>query len=122
MDDPQKGIQFGAEGLSIPLSQSNPQAAKCRLGTYYAKNKKLPESGRSLFASTESWKGTQLTDLKVCRGALCCPMAHAAQSELPVMAVWTSRMQSISVLAGSPVRIMLSHCMAANICKSHQAA
>lgn len=65
MDDPQKGIQFGAEGLSIPLNQSNPQMAKCRLGTYYAKNKQLPEGGRSLFAIDESWKGTQLTDLKV---------------------------------------------------------
>lgn len=65
MDDPQKGIQFGAEGLSIPLSKDSPKAAKCRLGTYYAKSKQLAEGGRSLFAVTESWKGTQLTDLKV---------------------------------------------------------
>lgn len=65
MDDAKKGIQFGAEGLSIPFSRDNPKTAKCRLGTYYAKSKQLREGGRSLFAATESWKGTQLTDLKV---------------------------------------------------------
>ena len=67
MDDPKRGIQFGAEGLSIPLTKSSGQAkaAKCRLGTYYAKNPKLPEGGRSLFASSESCKGTELRTLKV---------------------------------------------------------
>ena len=67
MDDPRRGIQFGAEGLSIPLTAGSSQAqtAKCRLGTYYAKNLKLPEGGRSLFASNESYKGTELVALKV---------------------------------------------------------
>lgn len=65
MDAADRGIQFGAEGLSIPLDSSNPQFAKCRLGTYYAKNKLLPEGGRSLFAAAESWKGAQLVELQV---------------------------------------------------------
>ena len=67
MDDPKRGIQFGAEGLSIPLTASGSQgrAAKCRLGTYYAKNPTLLEGGRSLFAKGESLKGTELISLKV---------------------------------------------------------
>ncbi|GAB4820421.1 hypothetical protein N2152v2_007467 [Parachlorella kessleri] len=55
------GIQFGAEGLTIPLTAQAPRLAKCRLGTYY---ERLPGGGRSLFAEGESLKGTQLTDLK----------------------------------------------------------
>ena len=67
MDDPKRGIQFGAEGLSIPLTAGGTQAraAKCRLGTYYARNPCLPEGGRSLFAKGESLKGTELLSLKV---------------------------------------------------------
>ena len=67
MDDPKRGIQFGAEGLSIPLTAGSSQgrAAKCRLGTYYAKNPTLSEGGRSLFAKGESLKGTELVSLKV---------------------------------------------------------
>lgn len=67
MDDPKRGIQFGAEGLSIPLraGSSQAKAAKCRLGTYYAKNVTLLEGGRSLFAKGESLKGTELLSLKV---------------------------------------------------------
>ena len=67
MDDPKRGIQFGAEGLSIPLTAGSSQAraAKCRLGTYYAKNLTLSEGGRSLFAKGESLKGTELLSLKV---------------------------------------------------------
>lgn len=67
MDDPKRGIQFGAEGLSIPLTADGSQAraAKCRLGTYYAKNATLPERGRSLFAKGESLKGTELLSLQV---------------------------------------------------------
>ena len=67
MDDPKRGIQFGAEGLSIPLTTGSSQAkaAKCRLGTYYAKNLTLSEGGRSLFAKGESLKGTELLSLKV---------------------------------------------------------
>lgn len=67
MDDPKRGIQFGAEGLSIPLTAGGSQAkaAKCRLGTYYAKNSTLSEGGRSLFAKGESLKGTELVSLKV---------------------------------------------------------
>ena len=67
MDDPKRGIQFGAEGLSIPLTAGSSKAktAKSRLGTFYAKNAVLPEGGRSLFSSDESHKGTQLVSLKV---------------------------------------------------------
>lgn len=67
MDDPKRGIQFGAEGLSIPLTADGSQAraAKCRLGTYYAKNATLSEGGRSLFARGESLKGTELLSLEV---------------------------------------------------------
>lgn len=67
MDDPNRGIQFGAEGLSIPLTAGGTQAraANCRLGTYYAKNSCLPAGGRSLFAKDESFKGTELLSLKV---------------------------------------------------------
>lgn len=67
MDDPNRGIQFGAEGLSIPLiaGGTKAKAAKSRLGTYYARNPVLFESGRSLFAKGESHKGTELLSLKV---------------------------------------------------------
>lgn len=67
VDDPRRGIQFGAEGISIPLTTGGGQAkaARCRLGTYYARNPKLPEGGRSLFASSESYKGTELITLEV---------------------------------------------------------
>lgn len=66
MDDPNRGIQFGAEGLSIPLTGgTQARAAKCRLGTYYARNSCLPAGGRSLFAKDESLKGTELLSLKV---------------------------------------------------------
>lgn len=65
MDDPNRGIQFGAEGLSIPLTGgTQARAAKCRLGTYYARNSCLPAGGRSLFAKDESLKGTELLSLK----------------------------------------------------------
>lgn len=69
MDDPKRGIQFGAEGLSIPLTAGSDKAkfAKSRLGTFYAKNPALPEGGRSLFNASESLKGTELVSLKVCR-------------------------------------------------------
>jgi hypothetical protein len=57
MDDPKRGIQFGAEGLSIPLTAgSNARTAKSRLGTFYAKNSALPERGRSLFSTNDSLK------------------------------------------------------------------
>lgn len=67
MDSPKRGIQFGAEGLSIPFTQFDDQEkiAKCRLGTYYAKNSALSEGGRSLFAVGESHKGTELMWLQV---------------------------------------------------------
>ena len=74
MDDPQRGIQFGAEGLSIPLSQAGrkgPKTAKSRLGTFYARDSKLAEGGRSLFAGSESFKGTQLKSLKVLMASFC---------------------------------------------------
>lgn len=68
MDDPKRGIQFGAEGLSIPLTAGNSKGkfAKSRLGTFYAKDAKLAEGGRSLFAPSESLKGTELVSLQVC--------------------------------------------------------
>lgn len=67
MDDPKRGIQFGAEGLSIPLTagSSNARTAKSRLGTFYAKNSALPERGRSLFSANDSLKGAELVSLKV---------------------------------------------------------
>ncbi len=67
MDDPKRGIQFGAEGLSIPLTagSSNARTAKSRLGTFYAKNSALPERGRSLFSANDSLKRTELVSLKV---------------------------------------------------------
>jgi hypothetical protein len=66
MDDPKRGIQFGAEGLSIPLTAgSNARTAKSRLGTFYAKNSALPERGRSLFSTNDSLKCTELVSLKV---------------------------------------------------------
>lgn len=66
MDDPKRGIQFGAEGLSIPLTAgSNARTAKSRLGTFYAKNSALPERGRSLFSANDSLKCTELVSLKV---------------------------------------------------------
>ena len=80
-------IQFGAEGLTIPLSSSrdggasSERLAKCRLGTYYAKipssssTKSSSESnpqqraapgGRSLFSPREKdLKKTELVSLKV---------------------------------------------------------
>lgn len=66
MDDPKRGIQFGAEGLSIPLTagSSNARTAKSRLGTFYAKNSALPERGRSLFSANDSLKGAELVSLK----------------------------------------------------------
>lgn len=81
MDDLNRGIQFGAEGFSIPLAAGSTQAcaAKCRLGTYYAKNPTLSEGGRSLFAKGESLKGTELLSLKVdCMHTcnLLCPFRH----------------------------------------------
>ena len=67
VDDPNSGIQFGAEGLSIPLIEGSGRVkiAKSRLGTFYAEDSKLAEKGRSLFASTESLKGAELVSLKV---------------------------------------------------------
>ena len=67
MDDPKRGIQFGAEGLSIPLTagSSNARTAKSRLGTFYAKNSALPERGRSLFSANDNLKGAELVSLKV---------------------------------------------------------
>jgi len=64
VDKADYGIQFGAEGLTIPLGSTgkDPKHAKSRLGTYYAK---APGGGRSLFAEGESNKGTELVDLKV---------------------------------------------------------
>jgi len=71
-------MQFGAEGLIIPLSSrdgASERMAKCRLGTYYAK---IPSSsssgnqqaaapgGRSLFSPKEKdLKKTELVSLKV---------------------------------------------------------
>ena len=67
MDDPNRGIQFGAEGLSIPLIEGSAKVkiATSRLGTFYAKDSKLAEKGRSLFASSESLRGAELVSLKV---------------------------------------------------------
>uniref|UniRef100_A0A061R4X3 TLDc domain-containing protein n=1 Tax=Tetraselmis sp. GSL018 TaxID=582737 RepID=A0A061R4X3_9CHLO len=64
VDKPDGGIQFGAEGLTIPLGSTgaDPRLAKCRLGTFY---ERLPDGGRSLFAEHESIRGAALTDLKV---------------------------------------------------------
>ena len=58
------GIQFGPEGLTIPLGSTGaaPKLAKSRLGSYYAK---LPGGGRHLFSDSEVGKGTELTDLQV---------------------------------------------------------
>ncbi|CAD7701464.1 unnamed protein product [Ostreobium quekettii] len=62
IDKPSYGIQFGAEGLKIPLNGVE-RIAKCRLGTYYART---PDGGRTLFSGSEaSEKEAVLTDLKV---------------------------------------------------------
>ena len=74
-------IQFGAEGLIIPLSSQRDGAsermAKCRLGTYYAKipsstssksggQQRAAPGGRSLFSPKEKdLKKTELVSLKV---------------------------------------------------------
>lgn len=62
VDRPDNGIQFGAEGLKIPLIDGQEKVVKCRLGTFYSN---LPNGCRSLFSSTDSPKSTELTDLKV---------------------------------------------------------
>jgi hypothetical protein len=64
IDKEDGGIQFGPEGLTIPLGSTgkHPKLAKSRLGSYYAK---LPDGGRHLFSDNEAGKGTELTDLKV---------------------------------------------------------
>lgn len=81
VDRPGTAIQFGAEGLTIPLDASGRQGgnpfgaklAKCRLGTYYAR---LPAAevssgrgapgGRSLFSPTEKdLAKTELVSLRV---------------------------------------------------------
>ena len=66
-------IQFGAEGLIIPLSYrdgASERMAKCRLGTYYAKipssQQRAAPGGRSLFSPRErDLKKTELVSLKV---------------------------------------------------------
>ncbi|PRW18377.1 Interferon-induced 44 family [Chlorella sorokiniana] len=61
-DQPSSGIHFGPDGLSIPLAPGNERLAKCKLGPYYAR---LPDGGKSLFAPTESGRGTPLAGLRV---------------------------------------------------------
>ena len=85
VDRPGVAIQFGAEGLTIPLSSSSSRdggsggvsgserLAKCRLGTYYAKipsskssQERAAPGGRSLFSPKEKdLKKTELVSLKV---------------------------------------------------------
>lgn len=60
-DAPGSGIWFGPDGLHIPLVPGAEQAAKCKLGPYYAR---LPDGGKSLFAASESGRGTQLVGLR----------------------------------------------------------
>jgi len=62
VDKPDNGIQFGAEGLKIPLIDGQEKVVKCRLGTFYSN---LPDGSRTLFSLTESPKSTELTELKV---------------------------------------------------------
>lgn len=54
------GIQFGPDGLKL-LQPGQEKSAKSRLGSYY---ERMPDGGRSLFASGESPKGTELEYLK----------------------------------------------------------
>lgn len=76
IDRPGVAIQFGAEGLIIPLSPrdgASERMAKCRLGTYYARiPSTLSESegaapgGRSLFSPKEKdLRKTELVSLRV---------------------------------------------------------
>ena len=78
VDRPGVAIQFGAEGLTIPLSsrEGGERLAKCRLGTYYAKipssssssasSSRRSGSDRSLFSPREKdLKKTELVSLKV---------------------------------------------------------
>lgn len=60
-DAPSSGIFFGPDGLHIPLAPGAEQAAKCKLGPFYAR---LPGGGKSLFAEGESARGTQLVGLR----------------------------------------------------------
>ena len=61
IDKPEAGIQFGPDGLTIPLAADSPRRAKSRLGSYYAK---APGGGRSLFAAGEDPKRAELVDLR----------------------------------------------------------
>ena len=76
VDRPGVAIQFGAEGLIIPLNSQNgasERMAKCRLGTYYARipstgssGERAAPGGRSLFSPRErDLKKTELVSLKV---------------------------------------------------------
>ena len=59
VDRPGVAIQFGAEGLTIPLSSrdgASERMAKCRLGSYYAKIP--PASGSSSSPSSSSGSGS----------------------------------------------------------------
>ncbi len=59
---PDFGIQFGAEGLTIPLTPGLERLAKCRLGTYY---QRAPGGGRSLFGPGEEVRGVMALDALV---------------------------------------------------------
>lgn len=61
-DQQGSGIQFGPDGLAIPLQPGAERQAKCKLGPYYAR---MPGGGKSLFAADESARGTQLSGLRV---------------------------------------------------------
>ena len=65
------GIYFGPDGLAIPLAAAatpGSQAARCKLGPYYAR---MPDGGKSLFAAGDGGGGrggggaAQLTRLRV---------------------------------------------------------
>lgn len=60
IDKPEAGIQFGAEGLRL-LVPGREREARSRLGTFYAK---LPDGGRSLFASSEDPKSATVVSLQ----------------------------------------------------------
>ncbi|CAG9467377.1 unnamed protein product [Pedinophyceae sp. YPF-701] len=67
VDKPDSGPQFGAEGLTIPLTPGKERVARSRLGTFYSRIDASKK--RDLFAPDEDWKGTTLTRLRVYVGA-----------------------------------------------------
>ena len=61
IDEPETGPRFGSDGFVVSMNPGRERYATSKLGPYY---EAMPGGVRSIFATSDDWKATELTELR----------------------------------------------------------